>query len=143
MKTTIQGECLSTICADPSQVWKSLRDYGDLSWADGIEEVRVEGAGIGMLRKVRLTGTQTWIDERLTTRNDEAMNFSYAIEGEGLPGLENYRAEVQVEPAVEGCAVRWRCFAEVDEDARETMLAAVQALAEGIVTLFARQFDAE
>ena len=141
MSTAICGYHQLSSPASPEQVWQAMRNYGDLSWAQDIDEVITEGDGIGMLRKVRLTGSSDWILERLTARDDEAMTFSYAIEGDGMPGFDNYTAHVRVEPAMSGCAIHWECHADTADDAVETMQPMIQALAEGISSLFAAQFE--
>jgi carbon monoxide dehydrogenase subunit G len=139
--TPIHGQHHLTVKASADDVWQAMRNYGDLSWTEGIEEVVVEGEGVGMLRKVRLSGAGEWILERLTARDDASRTFSYAIEGDGMPGFSNYSAHVRAEPADEGCIIHWECRADAQDDAVEAMQPMVQALAEGISGLFAAQFN--
>ena len=141
MSTLISGKHQVSVNAGPETVWQAMRDYGDLSWAQGIDEVVVEGEGIGMVRNVRLTGSEDWIQERLVARDDQAMTFSYAIDGDGMPGFANYSAHVRVEPAEGGCIIHWECRADADEGAAEGSQQMIQALAEGICSLFAARFD--
>ena len=141
MTTPIRGHHQITVDADPLTVWLAMRDYGNLAWAEGIEEVVVEGNGVGMLRKVRLDGTRDWILERLVARDDEAMSFSYAIEGDGMPGFSDYSAQVRAEPAGENCIIHWECCAKTDDDTVEAMQPMIQGLAEGICSMFAAQFE--
>ena len=123
------------------EAWSAMMRFSDLSWATGlIEEVRQEGEGVGMLRKVRLAGSDDWILERLIARDEQAMCFSYVLEGDGMPGLEDYQATGQAIPAESGCVIRWKCSARVDEDQVDAMLDAIQGMAEGMATLFAGQF---
>lgn len=61
----------------PSEaVWQVMQRFGDLSWTTGIDEVIVEGEGIGMVRKVRLTGSTDWIIERLIECDNVNTMFS-------------------------------------------------------------------
>ena len=140
MSMPISGCHRIEVEASASDVWQAMRRYGDLSWAEGIDEVELEGDGVGMLRKVRLAGSPDWILERLTARDDDAMTFSYAIEGEGMPGLKNYSAQVQATPDGDGCEIQWECRAEAEDSEADSMKQGLAALAEGIATLFADQF---
>ena len=141
MSMRINGCHRMKVEANASDVWQAMRRYGDLSWAEGIDEVELEGDdGVGMLRKVRLAGSSDWIPERLTARDDDAMSFSYAIEGDGMPGLKNYSAHVQAIPDGEGCVIQWECRADAEDSEAESMEQGLAALAEGIATLFAAQF---
>ncbi len=143
MGTPVQGQHRITVKTSAEEVWAVLRDYGDLSWAQGIDEVVAEGDGVGMLRKVRTTGSRDFILERLTARDDSEMTLSYAIEGDGIAGLDHYQAHVRAEPLEDGCIIHWQCLAEAPDDDVETMQSFIQRLAEGICGMFARQFTAE
>jgi hypothetical protein len=143
MSTPVRGQHRITLSTSAKEVWGVLRNYGDLSWGQGIDEVVVEGNGVGMLRKVRTTGSPDFILERLTARNDTAMTLSYAIEGDGIAGLSHYNAHVRVEPCDDGCIIHWQCLAEAPDDDVETMQPFIQRLAEGISSMFARQFTTE
>ena len=140
MSTPVRGQHRITVSNSAQEVWAAMRDYGDLSWAQGVDEVVVEGDGVGMLRKVRTAGSSDFILERLTARDDEAMTFSYAIEGDGLAGLSHYNAHVRAEPCEDGCIIHWQCLAEAPDDDVENMQSFIQRLAEGISGMFASQF---
>ncbi len=141
MSVNIVGEHRLTVPASASAVWNKMREFGDLSWTAGIAEVKLEGDGVGMLRCVRLEGSQEWIPERLLASDDRTMQYSYALEGDAMPGLRDYRADAGVTPDGEHSEIRWRCSANVDDADIEAMQALVQGMAEGMVTLFAAQFD--
>lgn len=140
MNVNITGKHCMTVPASASTVWRKMRNFGDLSWAQGIAEVKLEGDGVGTLRSVRLDGSQDWIPERLVATDDTAMQYSYVLEGDGMPGLENYRADAGVTPDGEQCEICWHCTADVQDTEVETMQALIQGMAEGMVTLFAAQF---
>lgn len=75
--------------------------------------------------------------------DEDAMSFSYVIDGDGWPGLKDYVATAKVVPSEEGCRVRWLMHAKVEDEGADEMQAGLDAMAEGIVTLFADQFDKE
>ena len=140
MTTAISGQhqVRVTSCAD--EVWQAMRRYEDLSWATDIDDLVVEGQGVGMIRRVRFGGSPDYVLERLTARDDEARTFEFAVEGEGMPGFRNYRAKVRAEEDGAGCIIHWQYLADVDDDvdAKQSLL---QLLAEGISSLFAARFD--
>lgn len=145
MPTSISSEHAIALPLAADCVWRKMRQYGDLSWAmdAGIEEVEPVGSGIGMVRKVRMTGMSEWIHERLVAMDEDAMSFSYVIDGDGWPGLKDYVATAKVVPGDEGCRLRWLMHAKVEEEEVDELQAGLDAMAEGIVTLFADQFEAE
>jgi len=145
MPKSISSEYAIALSLEADGVWQKMRQYGDLSWAmnAGIEEVQPVGAGIGMVRKVRMAGIPEWIHERLVAMDEDAMSFSYVIDGDGWPGLKDYVATAKVVPSEEGCRVRWLMHAKVEDEGADEMQAGLDAMAEGIVTLFADQFDKE
>lgn len=140
MTTPISGQHEIRVAHSADQVWQAMRRYEDLSWATGIDELVIEGQGVGMVRKVRFGGSPDWVLERLTARDDEARTFEFVVEGEGMPGYKNYRAEVQAEEDGAGCIIHWKYLADVDDNVEEKQ-SLLQLLAEGISSLFAAQFD--
>jgi hypothetical protein len=141
--TAISGQHQLRVSTGAGKVWRAMRRYEDLSWAIDIDEVIIEGEGIGMLRKVRFGGSPDWVLERLTARDDSARTFSYAVDGEGMPGFSNYRAEVRAEPDGHGCIIHWKYLADVENDAVEEKEATLQLFAEGVSSLFAAQFASD
>lgn len=89
------------------RVWDLLADFGDISWADGIDRVEVVGDGVGMARLIYMADMPP-IEEVLTSRDAEAMTFSYDIP-RGIPmPLTNYSANAKVTPLGAGCCrVDW------------------------------------
>jgi polyketide cyclase/dehydrase/lipid transport protein len=140
MTTSISAHHQVRANSTADQVWRAMRRFEDLSWATDIDDLVVEGNGVGMVRKVRFGGSQDWTLERLTARNDEQKTFSFAVDEGGMPGYRNYRAEVRAEPDGENCIIHWSYFADVDEGVEEKQ-GLLDLLAEGISTLFAAQFQ--
>ncbi len=143
MALSISSEYTANSKVPAATVWQAMRQYDDLSWAldAGIEEVQAVGEGIGMLRKVKMAGMSDWIHERLVAVDEEAMSFSYVIDGDGWPGLMDYVATAKVVPEGSGCRLCWLMHAKVEESDVDNLQAGLNAMAEGIVTLFARQFE--
>lgn len=144
MAASIQSSFSATIPLTADRVWRALKNYGDLSWAKeaGIEEVVPVGEGIGMVRKVRMAGQSTWILERLVSLDEDAMSLSYVIDEDGWPGLRDYAATAKITPGSGNCELRWSMSARVEPAQEQTMQLGLDAMAEGIVTLFAAQFEA-
>ncbi|MEE9416266.1 MAG: SRPBCC family protein [Acidimicrobiales bacterium] len=131
----------AVVTATPDEVWERMRDFGDLDWAEGIAEVRVDGTGVGTQRRVRLDGSDDWVVERLIELDDTDKSLRYAIEGAGIPGLSYYVARAEARPGSDGTEITWSCSAAADENTRETMQGMIDAMMHGIVSLFAAQFD--
>lgn len=95
-------------------VWPILENFGDISWAPGIEKVDVIGEGIGMIRRIYMPNMEP-IDEQLMAMDGAAMSLSYEIP-RGLPmPMSNYSASGQVVDLGEGrCRLNWvgRCQPE-------------------------------
>lgn len=124
------------------EVWDAMSNYGDLSWAQegGIEDVELVDEGIGMVRKVRLAGLESRILERLVAMDADTMSMTYVIDEDGMPGLMDYVATARVLPRGSSCAIRWLINAKVKDEEAEAMQLGLDAMAEGLVTLFAAQF---
>lgn len=110
-------------------LWQVLSDFGNLSWAPGIERLEVEGEGPGMVRKVFMPGMPA-IDEVLEAVDHQALRYSYTIPN-GLPmPIADYRAEVQVLPLDNGQSrIHWSCTGRVTGGSKP---ADIQAMMEGV-----------
>ncbi len=115
------------IAAPAERVWELLGAFGGLEqWAPGITSCKLEGSGIGALRRVAM-GAMT-IVERLESLDPAARRFSYSIAEGPLP-LENYLATVSVSPAgAKACTVLWTARF----DAGALPAEAVRGMAQGI-----------
>jgi hypothetical protein len=139
-KTLVSGTAQVSVPTAPERVWERMKDYGDLSWTEGVAETRVSGQGIGMVRSVRLEGSEDWMDEVLLAIDDTGRKFDYGIDT-GMAGVENYRASGQAIPEGDGCAIRWQCSGEVDAGQAEDMQVLMDVMAGEIARLFAAQFE--
>jgi len=140
MAKEITGQKTVAVDASAEQVWLKMQDFADLGWAVGIADIEIEGQGIGMVRRVRLEGSEDWLEERLLAVDQSTKKLEYGID-EGMMGITHYRATAQVIPQAQGCQIEWTCRGQVEASevaGKEPILALV---AEGIVTLFATQFS--
>jgi len=120
------GKCLNTIevPAAPEKVWDKLKDFHDMSWADGIV-TRCETIGD---KKGHQVGAKRLINqafhETLLTLNDAGRTFSYSIDDGPGPvakgKVSNYVGKVTVSPGKEPqtSLVEWQStFESKDENA--------------------------
>ena len=97
-----------------SSAWTLLADFGNLSWAPGMEKVEVSGEGVGMVRSIFVSGALP-IEERLEALEHDTMRLEYTIPA-GLPmPVSNYRAQAQVvATGSDQCRIDWSCSAQED-----------------------------
>ncbi|MEH6582896.1 MAG: SRPBCC family protein [Halioglobus sp.] len=88
------------------KVWGLLADFGDISWS-GMENVEVEGEGVGMIRKI-IVGEGKAAVERLEAYDANNMTFTYSIvSGNPMP-IENIQGSPQVTVVDDGhCTLSW------------------------------------
>jgi hypothetical protein len=95
-------------------VWRELADFGGIGdWAPGVESCKVEGSGIGAIRKIGMPGGVV-MEERLESLDDAARCLTYAIVGGPMP-LENYIAKIEVSEQAGGCRVDWGATFDAQE----------------------------
>ncbi len=142
MSNTIQATASASAPCTAELVWQTMQNFGNLDWAVGIQKVELVGEGIGMVRKVLLDGSTDWLDEKLIEQNHDAMSFTYVIEGQGMPGMENYKAKGQVEAKEDGTSLlTWTCQADATPEQAPLVEQVLTGMADGIVNLFSAQFS--
>lgn len=89
-------------------VWALLANFGDISWAPGMDKVEVIGDGIGMIRRIHMPGMDP-IDEVLESLDNDSKTLSYTIPA-GIPmPVTDYRAGPTVIATGENsCRIDWR-----------------------------------
>lgn len=95
--------------APADAVWELVRDFGGVvKWSSGaIQDVRMEGEGIGAVRTLTVRGGVT-LQERLEALDEAKRSFSYSFEGKSVLPLDGYYATLTVVPIDEGrCRVEW------------------------------------
>lgn len=106
---TVQREL--PVSAD--KAWALISDFGDISWAPGMDKVEVTGEGPGMVRAIHMPGDAPPIEERLEKLDQQNRLMEYTIPG-GIPmPVSDYRAAAKVVPLTEDrCRVDWSCRAK-------------------------------
>ncbi len=94
------------------KVWAVLEDFGNMDWSGGIERVELIGEGVGMTRRLHITGMDP-IDEVLESMDSATMSFSYSIPV-GLPlPVTGYVASARIEPlGDQQCRALYNCQCE-------------------------------
>lgn len=92
-------------------VWALLEDFGNMSWAPGIQKIEVEGQGPGMVRKIYM-GEGPSIDEHLDAIDPARRYLEYSIPANNPMPVTDYKASAHVTALSEGrCRVDWRSSA--------------------------------
>ena len=93
-----RAQVIATVKASAPRVWELVGDFGGVAkWLPGVAESRVEGSGLGMVRRLRLANGATQV-ERLEQMNDAQRWYSYSIIEGPLPVTAVY-ATLRVLPA--------------------------------------------
>lgn len=93
MKATVIRE----VPLPAAKLWAVIADFGNMSWAPGIDRTEIIGSGIGMIRRLHMAGLPEPIDEQLTAIDAATMTMHYAIP-RGLPmPLDDYHAWARLE----------------------------------------------
>lgn len=116
--------------APVNRVWELLENFGNLDWYPGWEKLDVIGSGVGMTRRIHMTGMDP-IDEILESMDAASRSFSYSIPKMPMP-VSEYRASVEVQPLDDGARskVNWRCEAKpegISESEGQAMLEGIYA----------------
>lgn len=111
------------------KAWALISDFGDISWAPGMDKVEVTGEGPGMIRAIHMPGDTPPIEERLESLDHDNRVMEYTIP-KGMPmPLTGYRATAKVVPLDDdSCRVDWSCRAQevgVSPQEAEAMAAGV------------------
>jgi len=96
------------------KLWAILADFADISWIPGIEKVKIEGEGVGMIRHVTAPGLPQ-LHERMDAIDHEKMILDYSVPEVAFIQAKNYSARARVF-ALQGerCRLHWSCRAEPD-----------------------------
>lgn len=96
-----------------NKAWALISDFGDISWAPGMDKVVVTGEGPGMVRSIYMPGDTPPIDERLELLDHDQKLMEYTIPGPSPMPVSDYRASAQVLALDENrCLIDWRCRAQ-------------------------------
>lgn len=95
-----------------AKAWELVADFGNISWAPGMDKVEVEGQGVGMVRKIFMPEAPP-VEEKLEALDPQTMTMVYTIPA-GLPmPVTNYRATAKVvDLGNNQCRIDWHCSAQ-------------------------------
>jgi hypothetical protein len=102
-------EVSETVAAPASAVWEVVRDFGGVTRWGGpmLQSCKVEGSGIGALRRFGLPGGAT-LTERLEAFDDAGRSLSYSIVEKSPIPVKDYRSTIRVAEEGDGrCRVHW------------------------------------
>lgn len=89
------------------QVWTMLANFGDISWAPGMERVEVIGEGVGMTRRIFMPDMEP-IDEVMQSIDHEAMTLRYTIpRGNPMPVVDYVAGPTVISTGPDSCRVEW------------------------------------
>jgi len=123
-------EVSETVAAPAARVWALLRDFGGIAkWAGPmLQNVEVEGSGIGAVRRVGLPGGLS-LAERLEAFDDQGRSLSYSIVEKSPIPVKKYLAKMKVvESGPNACRLDWSSTFEPDgasEEQAQTMIRGV------------------
>jgi carbon monoxide dehydrogenase subunit G len=143
VEETIHSSAQVMASVDAETAWQKMRSYGDLDWAAGVEEVELVVDGLSQVRRVRLVGSEDWLDERIIAFDERQRTIHYGIEGESMGVLRNYEARAQILERMAGCIVRWQCQAEAKAGHQADAQALLDQMAKGMAGLFAAYVDGQ
>ncbi len=105
--------------ASPEKVWEVIGKFDAIHrWAPGIKEAKAEGTGIGALRTLTFNGGGS-ITERLVSRAESPLAYTYAIERGDLPVNNHISTLMVVDHGDGSCTVSWVCTFETKPAANE------------------------
>jgi uncharacterized protein YndB with AHSA1/START domain len=135
------------LAAPADSIWQLLADFGNIQrwWPDDgairIEDVQIEGQGVGMIRHILNTGGRHRVSERLDFIDPASRTLALSIIGTRPSGITAYLAEGHiVELDATRCRMDYRALVTTtpgrEEQIRaglgktyETMFAGLQAAA--------------
>lgn len=96
------------VAAAADKVWAVMSNFGGIERSAMIQDVVVEGSGVGMLRTLTMTGGGI-VQERLETFDPASRTYSYAIVNPDSPlPVSGYLSTVTISANEEASArVRW------------------------------------
>ncbi len=122
-QTVVKGDF--TVSAD--KLWEVVRDFGNVSWMQGIEKHEIEGEGPGMFR-VFYVGDAPPVRERLETVDEASKTLTYTIP-EGIPmPVKNYHSTMTITAAGSGSQLEWKCNCDPDGVSEKETAAIIEGM---------------
>jgi len=131
------------LAAPADSVWRLLQDFGNIQrwWPqDGairIEDVQIEGEGIGMIRHIQNRGARHRVSERLDFLDPATRTLVLSIIGTRPSGIAAYVAEGNVvELDATHCRIEYRALVAVtagrEEQVRDALEKTYQMMFAGL-----------
>lgn len=137
-----------TINLPRSDLFDILIDFGNVKERStgAIESVTTVGAGIGMLRHIRLRGTDTPIIERLEFFRSPEL-IAYSIVNDSPLPLDRYHSVIELAEPQTGCcnitwSSNWIARDRPEEDVRALVEAMYRSSLDGLVAFAQRRSQA-
>ncbi|MEU8378772.1 SRPBCC family protein [Streptosporangium sp. NPDC048865] len=131
----------TVINASADEVWKYLRDFGNVAeWLPGVTGCEIEDGGDPLPGAVRrLDSLAGVIRERLLTLDDASRSATYEILESPLP-VRDYRAVYRVAPVTDSgrAFVEWSATFEADDEAEVATFVVQLIFAPGLAALHER-----
>jgi hypothetical protein len=143
MSKTIFPSTQIKVDANADAVWQKMKNFGDLSWSQGLDDVKLVAEGISQLRKITLDGSDHYVDEWLLSFDERGKSLRYTMDDDAMGGLTGYEARAQALDRADGCIIRRQCQADATPEKEAEVQVLIDMFAEGIVGLFAAQFNAD
>ncbi len=109
--------------ASAGALWGVVADFGNVAWIPGMDGVRVEGDGPGMVRF--MPAGEVEIHERLESVDAAQRTLVYTIPKNVPFAVKDYRATMSVTESGSGSRLRWSCTCEPDgiseDEAKQTI----------------------
>ncbi len=142
MTTTIFSSTQTQVADSADVVWQKMKNFGDLSWSQGLDDVKLVTEGLSQCRKIRMDGSDVYFDEWILSFDERGRTFRYTMDDNAMGGLIAYEAQAQVLKRADGCIIRWQCQADATAEKEAEVQVLLDMFADGIVQLFAAQFTA-
>ncbi len=99
----------ASIACKPDDIWKVVREFGDLSYMPGIDSCTVDG-------DVRTVGTMgIEVKEQLRDLDDDTRRISYSIVESPMSNMTSHLATIGIDAEGEGSHLTWTVEVEPDE----------------------------
>ena len=120
----------ASIARNPDDLWKVIREFGDLSYMPGIESCTVDG-------DVRTVGTMgIEVKEQLRDLDDDTRRISYSIVESPMSNMVSHLCTISVEAEGDGTHLTWTVEVEPDD-----LLPLFQGIYEGSVAALKDKFE--
>src|SRR5438477_10615983 len=99
----------ASIARNPDDIWKVIREFGDLGYMPGIDSCTVDG-------DVRTVGTMgIEVKEQLRDLDDDARRISYSVIESPMTNMTSHLATISVDAEAGGTHFTWEVEVEPDD----------------------------